>query len=121
MSEELAWPNLVLIDLRSAKALSEDESPDADEIYASAIDVPDLLTEVKRLRQENLNLREMIEAGGDRARRLEGANTKLTSDAKWLFGEFGWEHWRECDIPDEEDGGCGSCAALKKMRPEYGN
>lgn len=83
--------------------------------------VADLVQEVERLRKADLNNREMIQAGGDRARRLEGANTKLTSDAKWLFGEFGWEHWRECDIPREEDGGCGYCTALEEMRPEYGD
>ena len=76
-----------------------------------------VLDEFARLRKDNLNLREMIQAGGDRARRLEGANTKLTSDAKWLFGEFGWEHWRECDL---DRGECDHCAALEEMRPEYG-
>lgn len=44
----------------------------------------------------------------------------LYSDARWLFGEFGWDHWRECDVPKDEDGGCPCCNALEEMKDRYG-
>lgn len=90
MGDEIAWPNLVAIDLRSQKAMSEDDEPERDEVYGSAMDVPDLLAALKQ----------------------------LLGEAKWLFDDFAWEeHWRYCDLPE---GNCETCNSLIEMKARYG-
>lgn len=90
MSDEIAWPNLVLIDLRSQKALDEKDPAAGDEIFSSAMDVPDLLAALKQ----------------------------LLGEAKWLFDDFAWEeHWRYCDLPEGE---CDNCTSLVAMKARYG-
>lgn len=85
MSEEIAWPDLVVIDLRSQTALSE-EGAEGDEIYASALDVPALLTEVKRLRTElgETSDHELALAG---AQREDGSHRYLSTSC--LHGDHG--------------------------------
>jgi hypothetical protein len=69
-------------------------------------DVPGLLAEVDRLRKENLNLREMIEAGGDRYKRAEAEIERLTQREHMLnaleaYGVDNWEGY-EAAMNDEE-------------------
>lgn len=85
--------DLARIQEKSDRVLAEDAQLDPEEPYYLAMEVPDLLKEVRQLR----------------------------GDLKWLFDDFAWEeHWRYCDVPPDEDGGCPRCNALVEMKARYG-
>lgn len=83
--------DLARIQEKSDRVLAEDAQLDPEEPYYLAMEVPDLLKEVRQLR----------------------------GDLKWLFDDFAWEdHWRECPIAKE--GGCLRCEDLEKLKEHHG-
>jgi hypothetical protein len=122
--------DLARIQEKSDRVLAEDAQLDPEEPYYLALEVPDLLKEVRQLQSEVAGYRAAIcfevtcvgcarmldqlaqfEAERDLAKQLR-------NDAKWLFDDFAWEeHWRYCDLPEGE---CDNCTSLVEMKARYG-